>query len=42
LWEGWAEYGAVARDAEQIFAAMAPLLAGMVGDTTGERRFRGD
>ena len=41
LWEGYAEYGEIASD-ERIFAAMAPLLAGMVGQTTGERRFRAD
>ncbi len=42
LWEGYAEYGAAVSSDEQLFRAMAPLLAGMVGRTTGERRFRAD
>jgi hypothetical protein len=42
LWEGYAEYGEAASSEEQVFDAMAPLVAGMVGQSTGERRFRAD
>lgn len=42
LWEGHTEYREIASDDEHVFGAMAPLLAGMVGQTTGERRFRTD
>jgi hypothetical protein len=42
LWEGYTQYGEIASDDERLFAAMAPLLAGMVGQTSGERRFRAD
>jgi hypothetical protein len=42
LWEGYTQYGEIASDDERVFAAMAPLLAGMVGQTTAERRFRAE
>jgi hypothetical protein len=42
LWEGYAEYGEIVSDERRLFATMAPLLAGMVGQSTGERRFRAD
>jgi hypothetical protein len=42
LWDGYVQYGAIASDEERVFATMAPLLAGMVGQTTGARRFRAD
>jgi hypothetical protein len=41
LWDGYTQYGGIG-DEDRIFATMAPLLAGMVGQTTGERRFRAD
>ena len=42
LWEGYAEYGEAASSDELLFDGMAELLAGMVGQTAGERRFRAD
>ncbi|HEX2116282.1 MAG TPA: hypothetical protein VHM01_17905 [Alphaproteobacteria bacterium] len=42
LWEGYTEYGDIASDERRLYAAMAPLLASMVGQSTGERRFRAD
>lgn len=42
LWDGYAEYGEIASDEARLYAAMAPLLASMVGQSTGERRFRAD
>jgi hypothetical protein len=42
LWDGYTHYREIASDEEKVFAAMAPLLADMVGQTTGERRFRAD
>jgi hypothetical protein len=41
LWDGYTQYGEIG-DEERVFAAMAPLLASMVGQSTGERRFRVD
>lgn len=37
IWEGWSEYGALASDDERIYAAMAVILAGMIGQTTEQR-----
>jgi hypothetical protein len=42
LWEGYAEYGEAASSDELLFDGMAELLAGMVGQTARERRFRAD
>lgn len=42
LWEGYAEYGEAAGSDERLFDGMALLLAGMVGRTAAERRFRAD
>jgi hypothetical protein len=42
LWDGYTHYGEIASDEVKVFAAMAPLLAEMVGQNTGERRFRAD
>lgn len=42
LWEGYTEYGEIATDEVKLYAAMVPLLASMVGQSTGERRFRAD
>jgi hypothetical protein len=42
LWEGYTEYGELVSDESRLYATMAPLLASMVGQTTGERRFRVD
>lgn len=42
LWEGYTEYSEIASDEAKLYAAMAPLLASMVGQSTGERRFKVD
>lgn len=42
LWEGYTEYGELVSDEGRLYATMAPLLASMVGQNTGERRFRAD
>ena len=42
LWEGYTEYGELVSDEARLYATMAPLLASMVGQNTGERRFRAD
>ena len=42
LWEGYTEYGDITSDERRLFAAMAPLLASMVGESTGRRQFRVD
>jgi hypothetical protein len=41
LWDGYTQYGDIG-DEGRVFAAMAPLLASMVGQSTSERRFRAD
>ena len=41
LWDGYTNYGEIGDEA-RVFAKMAPLLASMVGQSTGERRFRAD
>ena len=42
LWDGYTEYGELVSDESRLYATMAPLLASMVGQNTGERRFRMD
>lgn len=41
LWEGYTDYGEVVNDETQIYATMASLLAGMVGDNA-DGRFTAD
>ena len=41
IWEGYTDYNEVASDEARLYAAMAPLLAAMIGENA-DRRFRLD